>query len=50
LGEEISFSYSDSNDEDEENKRSPQIEISRETLKKDADNSLSKRLEKMYCK
>jgi hypothetical protein len=49
LGEEISLSYSDSNDQDAENMRSPQIEIWRETLWKDADNSLSKRLEKMYC-
>lgn len=32
-----------------EEQTSPQIEIWREKLKKDADNSLSKRLERMYC-
>eukprot|EP00956_Cyclotella_meneghiniana_P006890 scaffold9320_cov71-Cyclotella_meneghiniana.AAC.5 len=52
LGEEISLSYSNSKDENEEheqNELSPKINIWRD-LKKDVDSMLSKKLERMYCK
>ena len=49
LGEEISLSYSNSNDDDEKNPKSSPINLWSGALQKDVDNSLSKRLERMYC-
>ena len=48
IGEEISLSYSNSYD-DVDDKKLPQIDLWRETLPKDVDSSLTKRLERMYC-